>query len=141
MKRIHYAILGAEILSYALIVTFIFADTMFDLTGALRIGGSGLSPDMAAVAGCLVALVGAINVWLTIYYIQKAHAMRDWIVLCAWTHRVKCGGRWLRLEDFLAEQLGCRISHGMSAEAFGKLANELDTRWRDFRTDAPSDRE
>ncbi len=138
MKQIHYAIIFAEILSYGLIVTFIFADTFFDLTGALRAGGSGLSPEMAIVAGCLVAIVGSINVWLTIYYMQKAHTMRDWIVLCAWTHRVKCGGRWIKLEDFLAEQLGCQISHGMSADAFKTLSAELDTRWREIKPELPA---
>ena len=136
MKRIHYAILIAEVLSYALIVTFIFADTTFDLTESIRISGPGLSREMAITAGCMVALVGSINVWLTVYYMQKSQTLGDWIVLCAWTHRVKSGDRWMKLEDFLAEQLGCQVSHGMSADAFNKLSSELDTRWRDIKSDA-----
>lgn len=137
MKRLHYAIVLAEVLSYALIVTFIFADTRFDLTGALRIGGPGLSPEMALVAACLVTLVGTINVWLTVYYMEKSQTMRDWVVICAWTHRIKSGNQWLTLEDFLTRQLGCQISHGLSEDAFHQMRDELDARWRTMRPDTP----
>lgn len=135
MKRFHYAILTAAVLSYGLIVTFIYADTVFDLTGVLRSEGDALSPEMATVGACLVGLVGAINVWLTWYYMQKAQTMRDWVVVCAWTHRVKSGGRWMSLEDFLTETLGCQVSHGLSEDAFNQLRSELDTRWREIKTD------
>lgn len=135
MKRFHYAVLIAEVLSYALIITFIFADMTFDLTSVLRPDGSAISPQTAFIAACLVGLVGAINVWLTFYYMQKAQTMQDWVIVCAWTHRIKSGGRWLSLEDFLTQHLGCQISHGLSEEAYGKLREEIDAKWRNIRLD------
>ena len=132
MKRIHYAILTGEALSYTLIIVFVFADAFFDLTGVLRSDRLVLSPQFAYVAGCLIGVVGCINVWLTWYYIQKADRMRDWLVLCAWTHRVKHQGRWMRLEDFLAEQHGYQISHGISDPSLADWRNEADAEWRNF---------
>ncbi len=132
MKRIHYAILTAEALSYALMIVFIFADAMFDLTGAFRTDQFVLSPEFAYIGACLVGLVGCINVWLTWYYIQKANTMRDWLIVCAWTHRVKQNGRWLTLEEFLSEHLGYRVSHGLSDASLVDMRNEADSQWHRF---------
>lgn len=141
MKRVHCAILVAEVLSYALIITFIFADMMFDLTSALRADGAALTPPMAAVAACLVALVATINVWLTYFYMRKAQTMQDWVIVCAWTHRIKSGSRWLSLEDFLTEHLGCQVSHGLSEEAYRTMRNEIDDNWRNLDIDPTRPRE
>jgi len=137
MKRIHYAILTGEALSYALIIVFIFADAMFDLTGVLRSDHVVLSPQLAYIAGCLVGLVGCINVWLTWYYIHKSNTLRDWLVICAWTHRVKRHGRWLTLEEFLTEHLGYRVSHGLSDPSLVDLQDEVDSQWHRFPNPTP----
>lgn len=137
MKRHHYAIITGQLLSYALIVTFIFADRTFNLTGIFRADASPDTAawDLAVVSACLVGLVGAINVWITSYYMQKSSTVQDWVVVCAWTHRVKHGGRWISLEDFLSEQLGCQVSHGLSEEGYSSISSEIDTKWRALRID------
>lgn len=137
MKRHHYAIITGQILSYALIITFIFADRTFGLTGVFFAGPDHLAAswDVARVSACLVAIVGAINVWLTIYYMSKSATVQDWVVVCAWTHRVKHGGRWISLEDFLSQQLGCEVSHGLSEQAYATISSEIDTKWRSLRID------
>jgi hypothetical protein len=66
---------------------------------------------------------------------QKSSTVQDWIVVCAWTHRVKHGGRWISLEDFLSEQLGCQVSHGLSEEGYSSISSEIDTKWRALRID------
>ena len=144
MKRIQSMIILGEVLSYVLIITFIFADTTFDLTSIFRPDSGGLTPQMALVGACLVGLVGAINVWLTWYYIYKSNTMRDWLVVCAWTHRVKCGGRWVSLEDFFHEHLGFEVTHGLSDPELFDMREELDAKWRQFcvehgREAAPSE--
>lgn len=133
MKRVHYAILAGQVLSYSLIITFIFADMTFDLTSVFRVDGTPLSPSVAIAGACLIGMVGATNVWITYFYMQKSHTMRDWVVICAWTHRVKTGNRWMTIEDFLAETLGCQISHGLSEEAYHKLAGEVDGKWQNLQ--------
>jgi len=137
MKRHHYAIVTGQLLSYALIITFIFADRTFNLTGIFGVDSSTPAPswDLAFISACLVGIVGAINVWITSYYMQKSSTVQDWIVVCAWTHRVKHGGRWISLEDFLSEQLGCQVSHGLSEEGYSSISNEVDTKWRALRID------
>jgi hypothetical protein len=137
MKRLQAAILVAEILSYALMITFIFADMMFNLTRIFRPEGEGLSPQMAFVGACLVGLVGTINVWLTWYYMHKSNTMRDWLVICAWTHRVKYAGRWVSLEEFLIEHLGFNVSHGLSTIEIAEMRDELDAKWRQFKAGSP----
>jgi hypothetical protein len=142
MKRLQYAILGGQILSYGLIIIFIFADMTFDLTGIFRPGGPGLSPQMAYVGACLVGIIGTVNLWLTWHYMHKSNTMRDWLVICAWTHRVKFAGRWISLEEFLGEHLGYRVSHGLSALELADMRDELDERWRQLVNggQAPADR-
>ncbi|MBE2212832.1 MAG: hypothetical protein IAE82_03100 [Opitutaceae bacterium] len=137
MKRHHYAIITGQLLSYALIITFIFADRTFNLTGVFYpdARGAGGSWDLAFVSACLVGLVGAINVWITSYYMQKSSTVQDWVVVCAWTHRVKHGNRWVSLEDFLSEQLGCQVSHGLSEEGYSSISGEIDSKWRTLRVD------
>lgn len=137
MKRHHYAIITGQILSYGLIITFIFADRTFDLTGIFRGAATSSSQglDTAVVSACLIGIMGAINVWLTSYYMQKSSTVQDWVVVCAWTHRVKHGGRWISLEDFLSQQLGCQVSHGLSEQGYSSISNEIDTKWRTLRFD------
>lgn len=138
MKRHHYAILTGQLLSYALIITFIFADRTFGLTGIFRGMDAHLEPaqwDTALISACLVGIIGAINIWLTTYYMHKSSTVQDWVVVCAWTHRVKQGGRWISLEDFLSQQLGCQVSHGLSEQGYASISNEIDTKWRSLRVD------
>lgn len=133
MKRHHYAILSGQLLSFTLIITFIFADRTFDLTGIFHSETTGW--DTARVSACLVGIVGACSLWITWFYMQKATTMQDWVVVCAWTHRVKCGGRWFSLEDFLSEQLGCQVSHGLSEQGYSAISSEIDSKWRSLRID------
>lgn len=132
MKKLLHAILLSEALSYGLIIVFLFADAMFNLTGIFRTDRVVLSPQFAYIGACLVGIVGCINVWLTWHYMQKSDAMRDWLVICAWTHRIKRDGRWLTLEEFLSEHLGYRVSHGLSDPRLVDMREELDTKWRQF---------
>ena len=134
MKRVHYAILMGEALSYALIIVFIFADAMFGLTGVFRADTIAIPTEFANISACLVGIVGCINVWLTWYYMRKAATMRDWLIVCAWTHRIKRDGKWLTLEEFLSEHLGYQVSHGLSEPSLLDLRNEADNRWRSFPT-------
>lgn len=137
MKRHHYAIITGQILSYALIITFIFADRTFNLTGIFRssFARDAGSWDVVFVSACLIGIVAAINIWITSYYMQKSSTVQDWVVICAWTHRVKHGGHWISLEDFLSDQLGCQVSHGLSEQGYSSISSEVDTKWRALRID------
>lgn len=47
-------------------------------------------------------------------------------VVCAWTKRIKVEGAWIPLDQFLANKLRMKISHGISPEAAEQLDNSLD---------------
>ncbi len=131
MKRIHAAILLGQALSYSLILTFIFANHRFGLTTVLDQGAEvALRSSSAYVPACLVALVGVINLWLTWHYISKSNTVRDMLVVCAWTRRIKSNGQWLTLEEFLTQQLGYAVSHGLSDAKLAELRAEVDRDWR-----------
>lgn len=130
MKRIHTAILSAQSLSYGLIITFIHADRFYNFSGILRDADAPMTPQTAYAASCLVALVGSINIWLTWYYASKSTALRDMVVVCAWTHQIKSNGRWMKLEEFFTEQLGVAVSHGMSTGKLAEMRAEVDRDWR-----------
>ena len=44
------------------------------------------------------------------------------ITICAWTKRVKVGEAWIPLEQYLSQELGIRVSHGISPAAFGRFS-------------------
>ncbi|MDQ8202364.1 hypothetical protein [Pelagicoccus sp. SDUM812003] len=126
MKRTRYAILIAQVLSYALIVTFMFADARFNLTGALRDSDATLSARSAYIAACLVTLVGVISLWLSWHYMRKCYAMREMLTICAWTHEVKTENGWVPLESFFSQQFGYAISHGLSEKKKRELMVGMD---------------
>ncbi len=47
-------------------------------------------------------------------------------VVCAWTHRIRIGGKWIPLHDFLREKLHFTVSHGISPEAFEEIKSSLE---------------
>lgn len=130
MRRIHYAILIGQLLSYALIVTFVFADSTFGFVESLVGDEPTFYSNTHFVSACLIGLVGAVSIWISTFYIRKSEAMRDWIVLCAWTQRVKSGNRWISISEFLSDSLGYKVTHGMSEEVVDELRSEIDTHWK-----------
>jgi K+-sensing histidine kinase KdpD len=46
--------------------------------------------------------------------------------VCAWTHRIQSEGKWVPMDQFLAEKLHLTISHGMSEEAVEQFMQESE---------------
>lgn len=46
-------------------------------------------------------------------------------VVCAWTHQIKVGDKWMTPDEFLMTQLHLKITHGMSPEASHKFEQEI----------------
>jgi hypothetical protein len=113
-----------------LIVTFIFADATFGFVESLVGEEPTFYSNSHYISACLIGLVGAASIWISFFYIRKSEAMRDWIVLCAWTQRVKSGNRWISISEFLSDGLGFNVSHGMSEEVVDELRAEIDSNWR-----------
>lgn len=130
MRRIHYAILLGQVLSYALIVTFIFADATFGFVESFVGDEPSILFNVHTISVCLIGIVGAASIWVSFFYMRKSEAMKDWIVLCAWTQRVKSGNRWITITEFLSDSLGYNVTHGMSEEVADQMRSELDSNWK-----------
>ncbi len=130
-----YAILIAQGLSYLLIIAFLFANETYDFIDSLFTPERILDVSAAYYPACLIALVGATSLWLTWYYSAKSSSIRDMLVICAWTHRVKSNGRWISLEEFFTDQLGYAVSHGLSEAKLVEIKEEIDTQWRTIDID------
>ncbi len=130
--RNQYAIITAQLLAYFLMITFIFANARFNLIGSFVNQEVSMESSTAYIAACLIGIVGAISIWLTLYYTTKSNSIRDMLVICAWTHRVKTDGKWVPLEEFFTNQLGYAVSHGLSEARLIEMRQEIDTEWRNI---------
>lgn len=131
--RKQFAILTAQSLSYVLMITFIFANARFDLIGSFANLDVTIESSTAYLAACLIGIVGAISIWLTWYYATKSNSIRDILVICAWTHRIKSNGKWISLEEFFTNQLGYAVSHGLSEARLVEMRHEIDAEWRKIK--------
>lgn len=59
--------------------------------------------------------------------LERIANLEDGILhLCAWTKQVKVNDEWMPIDQYLAESLGMRISHGMSDEAMAKMEKRME---------------
>jgi len=125
-------------LSFALIITFIFADHRYGFIATFGDSPESTSLHSAYFSACLVGLVGVASIWISWFYLTKSNAIRDMLVVCAWTRQVKTNGKWVSFETFLSEQFGYAISHGLSDTKLIELKNEVDNQWRNVAVDTAS---
>lgn len=126
MKRLHVAILAGQALSFALIIIFIFANQKFDLIESISGTNTDVSLQTARISACLVGIVGVMSIWLTWHYSSKSYRMKEMLVVCAWTHRVKSNGEWITFDKFLSQQHGYAVSHGLSDSKKLELQKEIE---------------
>lgn len=53
--------------------------------------------------------------------LRRMHELERLIPVCAWTHRVRDGGKWLTFEEYLGKRFHLRFTHGISEEAAQKM--------------------
>lgn len=56
---------------------------------------------------------------------KKISNLQDLLTVCAWSGQVKRGERWIEMEQFLREEFGVKISHGISPEKAEELRREF----------------
>lgn len=75
---------------------------------------------MLAVLG--MALVGGIRELL-----RRLRHHEQIVTMCAWSHTIRDGDRWVSIEDYLHRHYDVTISHGISPEQFDIAARAIDT--------------
>jgi len=119
-------------------ITFLFADVKFGLINTFAGQDLSIGNGTAYFTACLIGIVGATSIWLTWHYSRKSNSMRDMLVICAWTHRVKSNGKWIPLEEFFTTQLGYAVSHGLSEARLMKMRHEFDSEWKNITLQNPA---
>ncbi|HEY3762868.1 MAG TPA: CHASE3 domain-containing protein [Verrucomicrobiae bacterium] len=70
------------------------------------------------VAVTALSLIAVIAIMLRLEHLRKI------VTICAWTGQVKYNGEWVQMEEYLKNQFGLAISHGLSQEAAEKIIKE-----------------
>ena len=60
------------------------------------------------------------------HYNEEVRKLQDQLqVVCAWTKRINIDGKWIPLDEFFADKLHFKFTHGISPEAFEELKKTL----------------
>jgi GAF domain-containing protein len=63
--------------------------------------------------------VGSLSKVLT--GIKHPEELVNLITVCAWTKKIRIGGRWITFDEFIRDELGLQITHGMTPEALAQI--------------------
>lgn len=74
--------------------------------------------------GALVVAVAAVVIvfWLVRWIKRLQEGL---VTMCAWTRKVRHDGRWISVEDYLAQRFGIMVSHGICEEKARELRDGL----------------
>jgi hypothetical protein len=115
--------LALEAAGFLVIVAIIWMDEILDLPHVLF--GAPSSP-VRWVEGFLESFltiaVGAAVVAITYSAFRRIEYLESLIVMCAWCRRVRSGGEWLSVEDFLEREHQSRTTHGICQGCAQKIA-------------------
>ena len=80
----------------------------------------------SAIETILILLIWAFVHSLTRRLVARLHYLEGMLRICAWCRKVGQGERWMRLEDYFAEDFHICTTHGVCPECLQKL--EEDTK-------------
>jgi hypothetical protein len=70
---------------------------------------------------------------------ERRQELEQLVAICAWTGQVRWNGRWIRVEQYLAERWGVQVTHGISDEGMRQLEEEIAAR-REAASELPAER-
>lgn len=56
---------------------------------------------------------------------QRPQEIMEMLTVCAWTKRIKVGESWITFEEFISNELGLKITHGMAPDASASFISAL----------------
>jgi hypothetical protein len=57
---------------------------------------------------------------------KRSTDLEKLVTVCAWSRKIKVDGRWVTFEEFLVDNLGVSITHGIDPETAQKLHGQLN---------------
>jgi hypothetical protein len=116
-----------ECFGFGLILSLSWLNQLVDLPHLL-VGGEAHASKWrdSAMETMLILLIWAFVISLTKRLVARLHYLEGLLRVCAWCRKVGHDGKWMRLEDYFAEGLHIRTTHGVCPECLKRL--EEDTR-------------
>jgi hypothetical protein len=120
-------VLWYECFGFGLILLLCWLNKLVDLP-YLLVGGEAHASKWrdSAMETVLVLLIWAFVHSLTRRLVARLHYLEGMLRVCAWCRKVGHGERWMRLEDYFAEDFKIGTTHGVCPECLQRL--EEDTR-------------
>ena len=78
----------------------------------------------------LILLIWAFVHSLTKRLVERLHYLEGMLRICAWCRKVGHNDRWMRLEDYLAEDFKIDTTHGVCPECLKKLEHDTKKFYR-----------
>lgn len=129
-------VLWYEFFGFGLILLLSWINKIVDLPHLL-VGGDLHASKWrdSAIETVLILLIWAFVHSLTRRLVARLHYLEGMLRVCAWCRKVGHGERWMRLEDYFAEDFQIGTTHGVCPECLKQL--EEDTK-RFYRSNAES---
>ncbi len=120
-------VLWYESIGFGLILFLSWLNKFVDLPH-LFVAGDARLPKWrdSFIETLLILLIWAFVHSLTKRLVQRLHYLEGMLKICAWCRKVGEGDRWMRLEDYFAEDFHIDTTHGVCPECLKKL--EEDTK-------------
>jgi hypothetical protein len=120
-------VLWYESLGFGLILLLSWLNKFVDLPHLLMANDARLTKWRDGfIETLLILLIWAFVHSLTKRLVQRLHYLEGMLKICAWCRKVGHEDRWMRLEDYLAEDFQIDTTHGVCPECMKKL--EEDTK-------------
>ena len=78
----------------------------------------------------LILLIWAFVLSLTKRLVERLHYLEGLLRICAWCRKVGQDDRWMRLEDYLAEDFHIGTTHGVCPECMKKMEADTERYYR-----------
>ena len=98
-------IIVVEIVGFSLGVCGIWADEFLNLPALLF----GPSPQAqywgeAEIESLWLIGLGVLTVWSSVRLMREIGRLRSFVVMCAWCRKIRVGGEWVPIENYLASE-------------------------------------
>ncbi len=100
----------------SLLILSVWLGRLFLLTGMRDTMASELTSDVGRSEVILVLVLILANILGGIALFRRYREVEPFVVISAYSKRVQHDGRWISIEEYLAKELGIRVSHGITPE-------------------------
>ena len=123
-------VLWYECFGFGLILCLSWLNRLVDLPHLFTGGESRGKWRDSFIETILILLIWAFVISLTKRLVERLHFLEGMLRICAWCRKVGHDDRWMRLEDYFAEDFHINTTHGVCPECLQKLEHDTKKFYR-----------